>query len=350
MKEETTENKENGKKIDWHVYNLSKTKEKTLFYKLLHELCQMIPEPPHDNGRPPVPIRDLVFCACLKAYSNYSGRKVSPDLVQAQNLGYITKAPHFNTLTDFFNLKETIELLEKLVTISSLPLKHLEDSFSLDSSGFCTHVRSRYRYFKYGKYEDLEEKGWRLFVKGHLCIGTRTNVIVSVSVTPGNQADISEAPKLLKILRDNKFLVKEVSADKAYSSKRVRQLIESMGAMGYIPYKENSVMDDKAPKIWNKMYLYFLHNYDIFIQHYHKRSNIETVFMMIKLKFGEHLRCKKFVSQSCELLLKFICHNLCCLIAEIFENDVHVDFRKSIEEILDREVREREKSDPANKP
>ena len=56
----------------WHIYNLAKTREKMLFYDLLCELAQLIPEPPHDNGRPPVTVKDLFFSLGLKIYANFS--------------------------------------------------------------------------------------------------------------------------------------------------------------------------------------------------------------------------------------------------------------------------------------
>lgn len=56
-----------------------------------------------------------------------------------------------------------------------------------------------------------------------------------------------------------------------------------------------------------------------FKQHYHKRSNVETVFSMIKAKFGEKLRSKTDVSQVNEALCKVLCHNICCLIQSMFE-------------------------------
>src|SRR5205085_7781208 len=125
-------------------YNLAKTQEKRLFYELLHELGSIIPEPPHDNGRPPIPLRDLFFCLGLKLYSNYSGRKIYSDWVHAQGAGYISKVPHYNTLSDFMNSLGTNELLRSLVTISAMPLKHLEDDFSIDSSGFGAYQYERW--------------------------------------------------------------------------------------------------------------------------------------------------------------------------------------------------------------
>jgi transposase len=67
------------------------------------------------------------------------------------------------------------------------------------------------------------------------------------------------------------------------------------------------------------MYHLFVYQRDTFLAHYHKRSNVETTFSMIKRKFGDALRSKSDVGQMNEVLCKVIAHNLCVLIACIHE-------------------------------
>ncbi len=62
------------------------------------------------------------------------------------------------------------------------------------------------------------------------------------------------------------------------------------------------------------------------MSHYHKRSNVESTFSMIKAKFGERLRSKTHTAQVNELLCKVLCHNLCCVIQSMYELGVDVDF------------------------
>lgn len=125
-----------GKKSSqqWHKYNLAKTNEKRLFYELLSDLGKIIAEPKYIAGRPPVNLKDMFFCLGLKLYSNYSGRKVISDLKLAQGAGYILRVPHFNTIKDFLNCEGTYDLLSKMLTLSAMPLKELEDQYSIDSS------------------------------------------------------------------------------------------------------------------------------------------------------------------------------------------------------------------------
>lgn len=320
---------------DWHKYNLAKTSEKRLFYKLLSELCQIIPEPVHEAGRRPIPVRDMFFMTALKIYSNYSCRKIHHDLKEAELAGYIERTPHFNRISEFLNCPSTYDLLSKMLTISAIPLKELEDNFSIDSSGF-----GSYQYERWQRARWKNKRGWRNYVKGHICIGTRTNIICSATITYGNLSDVNEAPKLIQSIGKN-FAPRTVSADKGYSAYRIYQIINSFGAIPFIAFKENANPGKYAPEVWKKMFEYFKTNKERFFQFYHKRSNVETTFSMVKLRLGEFLKSKNYEAQRSELLMKFICHNICCLVSEIFENEVHIDFRECIRTYIKPDIKER---------
>ncbi len=74
------------------------------------------------------------------------------------------------------------------------------------------------------------------------------------------------------------------------------------------------------------MYHFFMMERETFLAHYHKRSNVESSFSMTKAKFGDSIRSKSDVGQVNELLLKVLCHNICCLILAIYEPGIHPTF------------------------
>lgn len=67
------------------------------------------------------------------------------------------------------------------------------------------------------------------------------------------------------------------------------------------------------------LYHYFRFKRDEFLQHYHKRSNVESTLSMMKRKFGDSLRSKTDVAMVNETLCKVLCHNLVVLIHEMYE-------------------------------
>ena len=49
---------------------------------------------------------------------------------------------------------------------------------------------------------------------------------------------------------------------------------------------------------------------------YHKRSNVESTFSAVKRKFGDSVMSQTDTAMKNEVLAKFLCHNLSCLIME----------------------------------
>ncbi len=72
-------------------------------------------------------------------------------------------------------------------------------------------------------------------------------------------------------------------------------------------------------------HLYNLHREE-FLEHYHKRSNVETTFSMIKAKFVQRLRSKTLTARINEALCKVLCHNLCVLIQSVHELGIEATF------------------------
>jgi transposase len=74
------------------------------------------------------------------------------------------------------------------------------------------------------------------------------------------------------------------------------------------------------------MYHFFKHYREKFVEHYHKRSNVETAYSMIKGKLGEPLRSKSDTGQINEALCKVLCYNICVLIQEMHELGIEPAF------------------------
>jgi len=322
LQEEYKKLTENAKySQEWKEYNEAQTKEKLLLYKLLDELLNIIPKRDYTFGRPRKSLRDMVFCCMLKIYLNTSSRRTISDLELAKKAGYIEQVPHFNTLLNYFDDYGVRIVLDYLIQISALPLKQVEQNFAIDSSGFGTGRFDRWVSVR----NNFKDGSKRSFMKAHICCGVKTNVISSIRITKGSSGDSPMFEPLLQQTAQN-FDIKEITADKAYSSRANLELAKSLGSMPYIPFKKNVSGKAKGSFVWAKMYKIFAENYLEFAKHYHKRSNVETTFAMIKRKFGDFIRCKTERSQINEILCKALAHNLVVLIHEIFELGIEVNF------------------------
>jgi len=309
---------------DWIAYNQAQTQEKLLFFELLSELTEIVPKQKYKGtGRPPADFGEMIFSICLKTYLDFSSRRIGSDIQIARQLGYITHVPHFNTILKYLNNPKLGNVLRELIRLSSLPLKQVEENFTVDSSGFSTTMFGRWVTARTGVSEQ------RLFKKAHLFSGTKTNIITSVEVTDGHCHDSNTFTYLL-LDTNMHFDIKEVSGDKAYSSRYNLSLVGKCGAVPYIAFRKNTRGTKKGSLIWRHMFDYFQENQEEFMRHYHRRSNAETVFSMIKRKQGGNLRTKSDIAQVNEVLAKCLVHNICVIIQEMFELGIHVDFEKEI--------------------
>ena len=149
--------------------------------------------------------------------------------------------------------------------------------------------------------------------------GVTTNVVTAVKITDNHAGDSPQFEGLVATTAQN-FVMDEVSVDKAYLSGDNLKAVASHAATPYIPFKVNSVEDGKKQSaLWKQMYHYFAYNSERFMAHYHKRSNVESTFWMVKSKFGDKLRSKIKTAQINEALCKVLCHNICCLIQAMYE-------------------------------
>ena len=311
---------------DWEAYNQAQTQEKILFMELLNELTSNIPPQKYKgNGRPPTDIGEMIFSICLKVYLDFSSRRIESDIRMAKQLGYISHVPHFNTILKYLNNPTLAQIFKELITLSALPLKQVEENFTVDASGFSTSMFQRWFNVRTGNSEK------RLFKKAHLFSGVKTNIITSVEVTDGYTHDSLMFPNLLHDTAKN-FDIKEVTADMGYSSRENLGLVSKIGAIPFIPFKKNTRSRAGGFAIWNAMYRYFKDNKEDFMQHYHKRSNAESVFSMIKRKQGCNLRTKNDIAQINEIMCKCLVHNICVLIQEMFELGIKIDFKEVIPE------------------
>jgi transposase len=296
---------------NWSAYNEAQTHEQDRFQALLADLCSGLVNPPSTNGRPRLLLSDAVFNIAFKVYSTVSQRRFMSDLREAHNRGFISKVPHFNSISNYLENADLTPILRTLITQSSLPLKSVETDFAVDSSGFTTCRFTRWFDHKYG--EVKQKHDW---VKCHLMCGVKTNIVTAVEIHGQFASDVKMLPALVDATAEN-FHVAEVSADKAYGSRKNTDAIANVGATPFISFKSDHVGNGGGT--WAKMYHYFQFRRTEFLQHYHKRSNVESTFSMMKRKFGDGLRSKTDVAMVNETLCKVLCHNLVVLIHETRE-------------------------------
>ena len=275
---------------NWKAYNYAQTHDKERFLELLHDLCSGIPEPAAaKTGRPRLPLCDAVFAACFKVYSTVSCRRFMTDLREARDKGYISSAPHFNSIFNYLENPALTQLLKELIVETSRPLKAVEVDFAVDASGFTSSRFTRWYDHRYGIAHAHHE-----WVKVHLMCGVKTNIVTAVDCWLKARAGSSPMLPPLLATTTQTFTAREVSGDKEFGSFKNYDAIEAAGATPFIAFKARHT--GKGGGLWSKMHHYFNFRRDEFLSHYHKRSNVESTFSMIKAKFRDHFRSKTDVA------------------------------------------------------
>jgi transposase len=298
-------------KQDWPAYNLAQATEKKRLQVLLHDLCRNLPDREREKGRSgpkPHHVKDAVFAMAFKVYSGLSSRRFSCDLVDAHEKGYVTKAIPGAKVTAFFEDDYFTPILKSLIAFSARPLRSVETTFAIDSSGFGSTRYERWYDQKYGVTRNRS-----VWVKAHIACGTKTNVVTAVRILEQYSADSPQFVPLVKETREG-FKIDEVSADKAYISVENFETVAECGGQAFIAFKSNS--NGAAGGLLEKAYHFFQFNQEEYMGRYHKRSNVESTFSAIKRKFGDSVMSKTDAAMANEVLCKILCHNLTCLIQE----------------------------------
>jgi hypothetical protein len=314
----------------WASYNRAQTEEKPLFMRMLAGLCEPLEELDRKGpGRPRLPLCDTAFAACFKIYSRVSARRFHGEIQMAHRAGFLGSEPHFNTVLNALNDPKMTDVLLGFIETTSKPLRDFERTFAADSSGFTSS--------KYERWLDLKSSALReqhTWTKVHLMCGVDSHIVTAVVIKDKDANDGVQFPELLKQTTQN-FQVDEVCADKAYATLPIYAACAEYGVTPYIAFKINNTglgkgrsgQEHKKPsgKLWQKMYHTFQMHEEEFFTHYHQRSNVETVFSMIKAKFGNEVRSKNETAALNEVLCKIVCHNICVLITMMFEFGIDLD-------------------------
>jgi transposase len=309
---------------NWPLYNKAQCNEKDMVLRLLADLCSTVPQPiQQGRGCRYLPISDVLFALVFRTYTGLSARRFQSDLRAAADAGFIDTVPDFSSVLRYLGREELTPILVGLVELSAYPLRAVETDFAVDSSGFGT--TNLYSWFSVKHGRTIDSRVWR---KCHLMCGVKTNVVTAVSVTGAFSNDAPHLPELVRTTAKGGFTLAEVSADKGYSSKSNAATIEDAGAQPFIAFKGNTV-EPKPGSAWARMHHRFAYETDAFLAAYHKRSDVETTFHMIKAKFGDHLRGKTDTSQDNEVLTKVIAHNLCRLVHAFYELGIEADFDRA---------------------
>lgn len=291
------------------AYDAANTNEKSLFLGTLYEICQDVEEEHREARHRTLRPQDLVFSTVFKVYSTKSARRFMEDLREVRDKGLIKTVPSPTSLAECMRSTWMLNLLQRLIVKSSLPLSEAEDVFAADSTGFSL-PRKRIWFNKH----TMRRQKRRDHLKLHVMIGVKTKIITYAEATVGTASDMVYLKQLVEGTA-RYFNISEVSADAGYLSGSNMYTVLLHGGIPFFAFKKNNRLDaDYKSTLWKDLLYLWKTRHTLYTEHYFRRNNVEATFHSIKAKFGGRLYSKSTSGQFSEALAKALCHNICTLI------------------------------------
>lgn len=298
---------------NWSLINEKQAKQDLYAWDLISLMVDSLEIPVIRNrtGRPPANPSDQLKLAILKIYNKSSFRRQHSFNTIYSNSGYTTKLLRRTAVNAVFIEDSFTGYLEEIYRRLADLLIPFENTFAIDSSGFGTRYNSRWVKVR------LDFQKHRDYKKVHIICGTNTHIITEVKILEGTSADSPQLPELFNATA-KRFKIKRLCADSGYLSRENVQIVTDAKARPFIMPKINSIRASKGYGAWYKMIRMWQEQPERFSKEYHLRSNVESVFSMMKTTLLDGISSKTIISQKNELLIRVICHNLSVVIDAIF--------------------------------
>jgi hypothetical protein len=210
----------------------------------------------------------------------------------------LDELPHFTTIQKFCQRIKSFTFSRLLNRLMKMFYDWGERILctAVDSSGFTSSYASHY----YSMRTDTIRKR---FLKTSISVDTSQQIITSLKISQHPVHDIPHAEKLLKQAHRTRHSDLYVM-DKGFDSEDIHRLIwDTLNSNSLIPIRIR-----KRKRISGYYRRRMLMLFDPVL--YHQRNKVETVFSVLKRKFGESLKARKYRLQVKEIKIKVILYNL----------------------------------------
>ncbi|ADN37319.1 transposase IS4 family protein [Methanolacinia petrolearia DSM 11571] len=206
--------------------------------------------------------------------------------------------PHFTTIQKFLSRIPalTFRIILKKVIRNIHQKGEIIRITSIDSTGFTSSYASHY-------YSKRINKTRKSFIKASIAVDSDKLIVLGWKFSKVPVHDSQHAKSLMnQVIRITKSEC--FTMDKGYDSEKIHQYIrEIIGAESVIPVRKWD------GKIYSGKYRReMIENFNQ--QKYGQRNMVETVFSVIKRRYGENVRSRKYYNQLKEIKIRMVLHNM----------------------------------------
>lgn len=203
-----------------------------------------------------------------------------PGVQEALDLDTI---PHHTTIQKAFDRLES--RLWRLLLNKTIHGFDLSGHAGIDATGFERSVASRY----YTQRTKVKLNA----LKTTILIDVESQIVLDCHLTTTRKHDTQIGPQLLKKHPDLRSLV----ADKGYDTEDLRRPLRDRNIRPLIRHREFQSVDKAANQRMND-------------DDYNQRQKVETVFSVIKRKYGDRISSRQWYRQFREMIARMVVYNL----------------------------------------
>lgn len=310
---------------DESLYNIIQENEWFFFFQMLPELVYSV----LGNvdfwlhvGRPPVKAYDILICLLIwRRFPNLSARSAKGFLQFLKHFGVIdVEIPCFKTLCNYQANPRIKYYLDRLIEVSSKPLKVIETCFATDMTGIRTNNFSSWFSIRTGKTIERRDH-----LAAHITTGVKSNIVTAVDscVKKGRDNEImrEHVDKTAKT-----FKIEEWSGDSMYWCRANCDKVVGVGGKPYFKPKKHFSRKARGSMTFKLMSIEFEEQLERTLESYHKRSNAESTNASKKKRIGSCVKSKLDTAREQEEHMKWIDYNLLVLNRAMFEWDIEPNF------------------------
>jgi len=259
------------------------------------------PWKPNKKGRKPHDPKEVAAGCILKVGFNQTYDGIEAYLKDSETFKqYFDDLPGHSVIhRGMTNL--SIKYIRKVMNRVTRFLRRKGMNIGVDSTGFRTGNSSTWydiRIRRKNKRKDC--------IKLHISVDIDTGIIHWFTMTPWNRHDSKEFENLIKHLPE----LGATFGDKAFPSRSNYQLVADKNGIPFLCFKGNVTNKARGYPAWIIHIRKFKNDKETWMDTYHFRSIVESVFSSIKKRWGSFLRSRKKWMQKKELSLKVLSYNV----------------------------------------